>query len=419
MTHPAHWFPRDKYGLFIHFGLYALLGGEYQGKTTRGIAEWIQLNEDIPAAEYEALADRFDPIHFDADAIARQAKRWGMRYICFTAKHHDGYALFDSASDPYNSVQRAARPRDYVAELAAACRTHGLTLCLYYSQAQDWHHPDGYRAYRDNSAIDFRRYLDSKCLPQLHELLTNYGDIGMIWFDTPMGMTLAESREIRDYVKQLQPNCLINGRIGHDLGDYLTTQDNRIPAYPVEGQWEVPATLNHSWGYKRSDSDWRSADGVIHQLLKIVSRGWNYLLNIGPRGDGSIPAESVAILDQVGAWLQSNGEAIYGSSAIEPYVYEAEELCFTHKPHALYIHVLHPERYRGREIPLPNIANEPLAAYWLSHDAEDPLRVTQTLEGDPYWGIRVPDDLPDTPVLTLKVETREEDFVQKRLGQIP
>ena len=416
MATNTDWFPDSKYGLFIHFGLYSLLAGEYQGKVTRSIAEWILLNENIPATEYEALTEQFDPVHFDADAIARKAKDWGMKYITFTTKHHDGYALYDSAADSYNSVARSARPRDFVAELAEACERHGLVFCLYYSQAQDWHHPDGYRAYQDNSKINFRRYLDDKCLPQIEELLTNYGPIGMMWFDTPMGMSVSESEEVRDLVKRLQPNCLVNGRIGHRLGDYMTTQDNRIPAFPVAGMWEVPATLNTSWGYKRSDTNWREPEGVAKQLLRIVSRGGNYLLNIGPRGDGSVPEDSVKILDEVGVWLSKVSDSIYESTAIQPYVYEAPELSFTHKPHKLYIHVLDPQKYKGREIPLPNMKNTVVNARWLNAAGDRSLRVAETLEGDPYWGLYVPKDIEEDLVLTLEVETAEEGFLQEELG---
>lgn len=409
------WFKDAKYGLFIHFGLFSLLGGRYRGRTTPGLSEWIMNHFDIPLEEYRGLAERFDPVHFDAEAVCAAAVRWGMRYLCFTAKHHDGFALYASAASDYNSVKASPCRRDFVAELAAACERHALKFCLYYSQAQDWEHPGGYVAFRDNSRRDFRRYLDEKCLPQVRELLTQYGPVAMLWFDTPMGMSAAESRELRALVKALQPDCLISGRIGNGLGDFATTQDNRIPALPAAGDWEMPATLNHSWGYKEGDESWRSPDEVLAKLLKVVSRGGNYLLNIGPDGTGRVPEGSRRVLDAVGDWLRVNGASVFGSRSLPPYVYEAEGMLMTHRPHHLYLHFF-PEACRAaealEEIPLPNLANQVVAARWLADGTEAQLRQTRTLEGDPYWGLKLPPRAarPETPVLTLDVRCAEPDF---------
>lgn len=414
------WFTEGKYGLFIHFGLFSILAGEFEGKRTRGLSEWILLNDKVPEEAYNQLVDTFDPVLFDAKYIAQKAKAWGMKYICFTSKHHDGFALFDSKVDSYNSVASSPSGRDFVRELADACAEEDLVLCLYYSQAQDWHHPDGYWAYRDNSQKNFRHYLDEKCIPQLREILSNYGRIGMVWFDTPLGMTMEESKELVELVKSLQPDCLINGRIGNDLGDYLTTQDNRIPSYPIKKMWEVPGTLNSSWGYKYFDENWYPPEMVLNRFLNIVSRGGNYLLNIGPRGDGSIPEASVEILDAIGAWLSLAGESIYGTQAIENYVYEAPEIRFTHRDYHLYIHVLNPRDFLGKEIPIPNLANTVKSVRWLNGPGEghvDPLRVTRTLEGDPYWGLHIPEQLDNDWILTLDVETNEQAFLQKKLDE--
>lgn len=242
----------------------------------------------------------------------------------------------------------------------------------------------------------------------------------MVWFDTPLGMTMEESKELVELVKSLQPDCLINGRIGNDLGDYLTTQDNRIPSYPIKKMWEVPGTLNSSWGYKYFDENWYPPEMVLNRFLNIVSRGGNYLLNIGPRGDGSIPEASVEILDAIGAWLSLAGESIYGTQAIENYVYEAPEIRFTHRDYHLYIHVLNPRDFLGKEIPMPNLANTVKSVRWLNAPSEghvDPLRVTRTLEGDPYWGLHIPEQLDNDWILTLDVETNEQAFLQKKLDE--
>lgn len=381
------WFKEAKYGMFIHFGLYSLLGGEYQGVRTKGLSEWIMNDLKIPVQEYEKLALKFNPICFDAEDYVRRAKDWGMKYLTLTAKHHDGFALFHSRCSQYNIVDATPYGRDLVGELAKACQKHGIKLCLYYSQAQDWHHPDGYCARRDNSHIQFRRYLDEKCIPQIKELLTQYGDIGMIWFDTPMGMTPEESRELFDLVKSIQPSCIVSGRIGNALGEYMTTGDNDIPSLPFTGDWEVPATLNETWGYSCFDDHWKTPDEIIRLLVKINSRGGNYLLNIGPNGDGSIPQPSIDILDVVGDFLRMNGESIYATQAVRHYVYDVEGVYFTGKPNKLYIHLLKPRNF----LPLSNIASGIKQAYWLHNRQMVKWEMRKSCEGDSCWLFTLPD----------------------------
>ena len=401
------WFKDAKYGLFIHFGLYALLAGEYNGKRTDNIAEWIMNDLDIPVAEYEKLAAQFNPVEFNADEIARMAKEWGMKYLTFTSKHHDGFALYHSKCSKYNIVDASPYGKDMVAELAGACKKYGLKLCLYYSQAQDWHHPDGYRANYDNSHKNFRRYLDEKCLPQVREILENYGEIGMIWFDTPMEMTDAESREVFDLVKSIQPDCIVSGRIGNDIGQYMTTGDNDIPSLPFYGDWEVPATLNETWGYDRFDDTWKAPEKIIRLLLKINSRGGNYLLNIGPKADGSVPRPSLEILDAVGAYLSRNGESIYATRAVENYVYDVEDMLFTAKSGKLFLHMLQPPTMN--RIRLNNIANTVKKAYLLHNGKEVRIDCGKNCEGDSYWHIVLPEDTVYDPVDTVVcVEIGEE-----------
>ncbi len=404
-------FRQMKYGLFIHFGLYSLLGGEWQGQITPGLAEWIQNDLDIPADDYALLAEQFNPIKFDARVIAKKAKAWGMRYLCFTAKHHDGFALFDTQVSNFNSLKASPCRRDFVRELADACCDEGLTFCLYYSQAQDWHH-GGYRAYHENDAEAFESYFESICLPQVRELLTQYGEIGMLWFDTPMGMTVAQSQKLASLVKEIQPDCLINGRIGHGLGDYLTMADNRIPRQALKSVWEVPVTLNRSWGYKKSDNNWVKAPETFEKLVKIISRGGNMLLNIGPRGDGSVPEESLAILDDIGHSLSVNAEAIYDSQPAQPYVFEFEDMIFTQKPGFLYIHLMKPQNWVGKTLSLYHMASVARKATLLSAGEALSLRVGKDLEGFGHWAIQLPSQLlkSDSLVWVIKVDLEGDTF---------
>ena len=215
----------------------------------------------------------------------------------------------------YNIVDATPFGRDPMQELAAACQRHGVRLCFYYSQTQDWHHPggDGNDWDYDESTKDFDGYVENYVKPQVRELLTNYGPIGLIWFDTPKRMTPEQSRELVDFVHAIQPDCLVNGRIGNGLGDYAETGDNRIPSAEVQADWETPATINDTWAFKRLDHNWKSPADLVHKLVDIASKGGNYLLNVGPTAEGVIPQPSVERMQAIGAWLQTNGEAVYGT----------------------------------------------------------------------------------------------------------
>jgi alpha-L-fucosidase len=311
------WFRDAKYGLFIHWGLYAIPAGEWEGRTYPGIGEWIMYRARIPVRQYEKLAQQFNPTKFDADAIVRLAKDAGMKYIVITSKHHDGFALFDSKVSTYDAVDATPAKRDLIGELADACRKHGMRLGFYYSQAQDWHEPNGAGNTWDfapDDKKDFDQYLRDKAEPQVRELLTRYGPVALIWFDTPRLMTPARAKRFTDIVRELQPNTLIDGRLGAE-GDYISTGDNVIPNEIGQEAWETPATINHTWGYRKDDHDWKSAGDVVFKLADIVSKGGNYLLNIGPMADGTVPQPSQDVLRTVGAWLKKNGEAIYGAQA--------------------------------------------------------------------------------------------------------
>jgi len=315
------WFKQAKYGLFVHWGLYAIPAGEWKGQTSPGLGEWIMNRSKIPVKEYEQLAKQFNPTKFNADAWVQMAQEAGMKYIVITSKHHDGFALFDSRVSNYNAVAATPFKRDILKELADACHKHGMPLGFYYSQSQDWHEPGGAGNDWDfgpdvgpdgKELKDYDGYLRGKAEPQVRELLSNYGPVALIWFDTPRMMTPERAQRFATILRTLQPKTLIDGRLGA-AGDYRSTGDNVIPPGVQSQYWEVPATTNHTWGYRKDDDDWKSPGEITFKLVDIVSKGGNYLLNVGPMSDGIIPIPAQDNLRTVGRWLKINGDAVYGA----------------------------------------------------------------------------------------------------------
>ena len=315
------WWSEARFGMFIHWGLYSQDGCFYKG--TNGGSEHMMLHLKIPLADYARIADDFNPADFNADEWVRIAKDAGMKYMVLTSKHHDGFAMYASETNDYNIVERTPWHRDPVRELAEACRKAGLKFGVYYSLGRDWADPDvptrdGYRSntwdYPDESKKVFARYFERKVKPQITELLTHYGPIAVLWFDTPEQISAAESHELVALIHRLQPDCIINSRVGHGLGDYGVSEQ-KIPGGADAKPWETCMTLNGHWGYFKGDEKWKPAPTVIHNLVDIISKGGNYLLNVGPTGKGVIPAGAVADLSAVGAWMHVNGEAIYGTKA--------------------------------------------------------------------------------------------------------
>ncbi len=312
------WFKQAKFGMMVHWGLYCLPAGEWQGKRMPHIGEWAQSYFRIKNEEYGRLSSAFNPILFNADEWVDLVVDSGMQYLVVTSKHHDGFAMYHSKVDKYNIVDATPFKRDVIGELAESCYKKNIKLGLYYSQELDWHEPNGggYRSghtncncmswtndwdYPDNEIKNYDQCFRHKIKPQVEEILRNYGDLCLIWFDTPHVIEPSQSMELYELVKKYQPNCLINSRIGNGVGDYRSWGDNQIPdVYMTEGLYETPATLNDTWGYKSFDQNWKSAEKVIQIKNHLNSRGINYLLNVGPDYLGRIPGPSVDILRAVG-----------------------------------------------------------------------------------------------------------------------
>jgi alpha-L-fucosidase len=322
------WWREARFGMFIHWGLYSIPAGTWNGKQIPGIGEWIMNRASIPVADYKALASQFNPTAFSSHDIVALAKSAGMKYIVITSKHHDGFAMFDSMADPFNIVAATPFHRDPIRELAEECRKQGIKLGFYYSQDQDWTAPGG-AAYKTGSHDlpnhhwdpaqdgDFASYLHTKAIPQLKELLTNYGDFpAVIWFDTPTpDMTPALAGEIVALLNQ-HPNLIWNNRLGGGYKGDTETPEQFIPAQGYPGRdWEACMTMNDTWGYKSYDTNFKSTETLLRNLIDIASKGGNYLLNIGPDSKGNVPPAEIERLRQVGQWLAVNGDAIYGTRA--------------------------------------------------------------------------------------------------------
>jgi len=413
------WFHQAKYGLFIHWGVYAIPAGGWKGARVPGIGEWIMFRARIPVPEYEQLAKQWNPVKFDAEAWVQLASDAGMKYIVITSKHHDGFALYDSKVSRWDAVDATASKRDILKELAAACAKHGMPLGFYYSQAQDWHEPNGAGNTWDfgpDDKKDFDQYLREKAEPQVRELLTEYGPVALVWFDTPRMMTPERSRRFTDIVRTLQPKTLIDGRLGA-AGDYVSTGDNVIPGEVQSTAWEVPATLNHTWGYRKDDHDWKSPGDVTFKLVDIVSKGGNYLLNVGPMADGVIPQPSQDTLRTVGRWLKLNGEAVYGAGPTpwgdelgessskgardlrgNPLFLSRNEWRVTTRPGKLYFTFFHEPRV---PFELPAMKNKVKRAYRLADGHPIELKVEA---GGPRLLIDRPIHDPMATVVVVEIE---------------
>ena len=321
------WFQEAKFGMFIHWGVYSKLAGEWNGKS--GYNEFVMLNAKIPIAEYEKVAKTLNPVDFDAEKWVLAAKNAGMKYIVISSKHHEGFAMYNSPSSPYNIVNLTAFKRDPIKELADACRKLDVKLGVYYSLGRDWHDPDvptnwpvkGGRSntwdFPNEDAKDFSKYFERKAKPQVTELITQYKP-AVIWFDTPEMINKAQSKELKELIVKLNPQCIVNERIGNGFGDYKVLEQkggDRI----IPGAWETCITMSRNWGYVKTDTVYKSPEKLIGLLIDAVSKGGNMLLNVGPTPEGIIKTENLSRLAEIGNWLKTNSEAIYGTKPWKVY----------------------------------------------------------------------------------------------------
>ncbi|WP_143304751.1 alpha-L-fucosidase [Chitinophaga vietnamensis] len=430
-AHDEHmkWWREARFGMFIHWGDYAVLAGSYKGHQVGRGGEWIMNRAKIPVAEYQQYAKQFNPVKYDAEAWVKTAKDAGMKYIVITAKHHDGFAMFKSAASKWNIVDATPYGKDVLQPLAAACKKYGIRLGFYYSQAQDWNNPGGAAARKvasegwanpDSTAIDaytmahsghwdpaqttatMGEYIDKVAVPQVKELLTNYGDVAVLWWDTPTNMTDEYAKKLQD-VLSLQPNIITNDRLKRPNfpGDYKTPEQKIPGQSELDGRdWETCMTMNGTWGYKSYDNKWKSTETLIRNLIDIASKNGNYLLNVGPTAEGEFPQGSIDGLKGIGKWMKVNGESIYATQG-SPLPALDWGRC-TQKRNGsnttLYLHVFNWPA--DGKLTVPGIKNKVTAVSLLANGN----KLTTSTSGDALV-ISVPAKAPDNIATVIKVET--------------
>lgn len=378
------WWHAARFGMFIHFGVYSTIGRH----------EWVMEDEAIPIGEYTAHAPNFHPAPNCPRAWAALAKKAGMKYMVMTTKHHEGFCNFDTKLTDY-CAPRKGPGRDVVREYVEAARAEGLHVGFYYS-LMDWHHPDGARCANDEAAR--RRFVDYTH-GLIRELMTNYGKIDVLWYDVswPLDVNGWESVRMNDMVFQLQPQIIVNNR--NKLHGDFSTPEQKIVAATDGRAWESCMTLNDSWGYQRADDNWKSSRTVIRNLIQCARDGGNYLLNIGPKPDGSVPEESVRILSEVGEWMQTNGHTIYESDVCQ--VRRSNYASFTRKGNTLYMHV---HFWPGEYVAISGLRTRVKSAHLLKSGAE--VKFTQDDFQTKLIGL--PAKAPDSPVTTIALDCESE-----------
>lgn len=409
-------FDHANYAMFIHWGLYSQLANRYQDKTYYGIGEWLMNRSmaGIDPVEYRKIARDFKPDKFDARAIAKLARDAGMAYIIITSKHHDGFAMYDSDADDFNVVDATPWKRDPMKELAQACREQGLGFGFYYSHNQDWTAPGGNGGPKedaDGNPASFEDYFKNKCLPQVEEITSRYGDIELVWFDTPGRMPKQHVEQLVEVVRKNQPKALISGRAGHGLGDYRTLGDMELPVQNVEGLWESVDTTNDSWGYAWYDENWKTPDEILQRLITCVARGGTYMLNIGPKGDGSVPERAAWALEKAGEWIEDHPEVIRGAGP-SPWGHALPWGDVTTQGKRLHLCVF--DWPRSRQIHLPGVIGVPESATLFGSD--DRLKWSSV---GSWLTIELPALAPDERVSVITLDFAAKPQIDAVIGVDP
>ncbi|MHC5135632.1 MAG: alpha-L-fucosidase [Planctomycetota bacterium] len=410
------WWRQARFGMFIHWGLYAVPAGEWDGNSNH--AEWILTTAQIPVEQYEKFGPQFNPVKFDADRWVRMAKDAGMKYLVITSKHHDGFCLWDSDATDYDIMDRTPFKRDILKELSVACKAQGIKLCFYHS-IMDWHHPDYLprRKWEKRSAdgADYPRYI-SYMKAQLEELVLRY-DPAVLWFDGEWEKTWTheEGLKLYDYVRSLKPEIIINNRVDkgrHGMqGTFDTSQyagdfgtpEQEIPATGLDYDWESCITMNRYWGWNKHDKDFKSTEDLIHKLVDIASKGGNFLLNIGPKPDGTFPIESIERLKHIGQWMAVNGESIYGTTA-SPFTGLPWGRCtkrIDHDKTVLYLHVF--DWPSNSHLRIPELESKIDTSYLLAN--HEPLETSSDEKG---ILIEVPKESIDPINTVIVLEVKNE-----------
>jgi alpha-L-fucosidase len=400
------WWKDAKFGMFIHWGIYSVPAGTYHGKQIPGIGEWIMNNAKIPVAEYKQFAKEFNPVKYNPEAWVKMAKDAGMKYIVITAKHHDGFALFDSKVTDWDVANATPYGKDLLKPLVDAARKEGIKIGFYYSQAQDWCHPGGAASggHWDKAQDgDMDVYLDKIAVPQVKEILSNYGEMDILWWDTPQDMTSARAEKFLPILKQ-HPNLIYNNRLGGGYQGDTETPEQFVPSTGFPGRnWETCMTMNETWGFKSYDQDWKSTETLIRNLTVAASKGGNFLLNVGPTSMGEIPQPSVQRLAEMGKWLKINQESIYATTP-SPFAFLSFGKC-TRKGQKLYFHVF--DYPANAELGIP-MSNKIRKAYLLS----DPGKSLNVKAEKNRSLVKLPNQVPDKINTVVVVEFDGEPAVK-------